>query len=69
VHFIGWLALNYAQGFLPATIVSPTLLGQPMLVALFACLLLGATLSGQQIAGGLLVLGGIFIVYRGQKVV
>ncbi|MFN2158327.1 MAG: DMT family transporter [Anaerolineales bacterium] len=67
VHFIGWLALNYAQGFLPATIVSPTLLGQPVLVAIFASLLLGSALSGQQIAGGLLVLAGIFIVYRGQK--
>ena len=67
VHFIGWLALNYAQGFLPATIVSPTLLGQPVLVALFASLLLGATLSGQQIIGGLFVLGGILVVYRGQK--
>jgi len=69
VHFFGWLAINYAQGFLPATIVSPTLLGQPVLVALFASLLLGATLSGQQIAGGFLVLVGVFIVYRGQKVV
>jgi len=69
VHFFGWLALNYAQGFLPATIVSPTLLGQPVLVALFASLLFGVSLSGQQVAGGLLVLVGIFIVYRGQQAV
>ncbi|MGA9531538.1 MAG: DMT family transporter, partial [Anaerolineales bacterium] len=32
----GWLAINYAQGHLPASVVSPTLLGQPVVTALLA---------------------------------
>jgi len=67
VHFIGWMSLNYAQGYLPATIVSPTLLGQPILVAIFASLLIGETFSAQQIAGGCLVIAGVFIVYRSRS--
>jgi len=67
VHFIGWMALNYAQGYLPATIVSPTLLGQPILVAIFASLLIGETFTVQQIVGGCLVIVGVFIVYRSRS--
>lgn len=64
VHFIGWMALNYAQGYLPATIVSPTLLGQPVLVAFFASILIGETFTARQVIGGTLVMAGVFIVYR-----
>ncbi len=60
----GWLALNYALGHLPASLVSPSLLGQPVLTALFAVPLLGQSLSRLQIGGGLLVLAGIWIVHR-----
>jgi len=67
VHFIGWMALNYAMGYLPATIVSPTLLGQPILVAIFASLLIGENFTVQQIVGGCLVLVGVFIVYHSRS--
>lgn len=67
VHFIGWMAINYAQGYLPATIVSPTLLGQPILVAIFASLLIGETFTIRQIIGGCLVIAGVFIVYRSRN--
>ena len=60
----GWLAVNYALGHLPASIVSPTLLGQPVVSALAAVPLLGQPLSAAQIVGGALVLVGIFIVHR-----
>jgi drug/metabolite transporter (DMT)-like permease len=61
---IGWLAINYALGHLPASVVSPTLLGQPVITAIAAVPLLGQALSGVQIAGGALVLVGIYIVHR-----
>jgi drug/metabolite transporter (DMT)-like permease len=60
-----YLAVNYALGHLPASLVSPTLLGQPVLTALLAVPLLGEPISVLQIVGGLLVLSGIAIVHRG----
>jgi len=59
-----YLAINYALGHLPASIVSPTLLGQPVLTALLAVPLLGQPLSPAQIIGGVVVLAGIWIVHR-----
>ena len=40
VQAAGWLVISYAQGHLPASIVSATLLGQPVLTALFSFWLL-----------------------------
>jgi drug/metabolite transporter (DMT)-like permease len=65
---VGWLAINYALGHLPASIVSPTLLGQPILTAILGVPLLGEALSGRQIAGGLVALAGIYLVNRGVRV-
>lgn len=64
---LGWLAINNAQGHLPATIVSPTLLGQPVLTGLIAGPLLGEFLEPLQILGGLAVLVGVFIVHRSRR--
>lgn len=61
---LGWLSINYAQGFLPASIVAPTLLGQPVVTALFAFLLLGESFSIWHILGGILVLAGVYTVHR-----
>lgn len=65
---IGWLAINYALGHLPASVVSPTLLGQPILTAILGVPLLGEALSGRQILGGLVALAGIYLVNRGVSV-
>ncbi len=61
----GYLAINYALGHLPASIVSPTLLGQPILTALLAVPLLSESLEPRQILGGVVALLGIFLVNRG----
>jgi drug/metabolite transporter (DMT)-like permease len=61
---LGWLAINNAQGHLPATIVSPTLLGQPVLTGLIAGPVLGEFLEPLQIFGGLAVLAGVYVVHR-----
>jgi drug/metabolite transporter (DMT)-like permease len=61
----GWLAINYALGHLPASVVSPTLLGQPIVTALLAVPLLGEALEPRVAAGGLVALVGIYIVNLG----
>lgn len=61
---VGWLAINYAQGHLPASVVSPTLLGQPVVTAILAGPILGERLIALQIVGGLAVLGGVYWVHR-----
>jgi drug/metabolite transporter (DMT)-like permease len=58
------LAINYALGYLPATLVSPTLLAQPVLTALLAGPLLGEQIGSWQAVAGLGVLAGILIVHR-----
>jgi drug/metabolite transporter (DMT)-like permease len=67
VQILGWLAINYAQGYLPASIVAPTLLGQPVVTAIIAGLLLREKLSGWQILGGVMVLLGVYIVHRSRQ--
>ena len=60
----GYLAVNYVLGYLPASIVSPTLLAQPVVAAIFAVLLLGQPITATQAIGGTLMLVGIFIIHR-----
>ncbi len=61
----GWLAINYALGHLPASVVSPTLLGQPIVTALLAVPLLGEALEPRVALGGLVALLGIYVVNLG----
>lgn len=59
-----YYALVYALGPLPATITSVGLLAQVPCTALLAWLLLGEPLTGVQMAGGAVVLAGIYVVNR-----
>jgi drug/metabolite transporter (DMT)-like permease len=60
----GYLSIGYALGHLPASIVAPTLIGQPVVTALLAIPLLGEALRTEQWIGGLVVLLGIYLVHR-----
>jgi drug/metabolite transporter (DMT)-like permease len=60
----GHLSINYALGYLPASVVAPTLLGQPVVTALLAGPLLGEKLYAGQVLGGILVLIGVYSVHR-----
>ncbi len=60
----GYLAIVYALGHLPASVVSPTLIGQPVVTALLAIPLLGEALRTEQWVGGIVVLVGIYLVHR-----
>lgn len=63
----GYLSIGYALGHLPASIVSPTLIGQPVVTALLAIPLLGEALRTEQWLGGLVVLAGIYLVHRSRE--
>ncbi|MEX1247086.1 MAG: DMT family transporter [Anaerolineales bacterium] len=62
-----WMAINFAQGYLPASVLAPTLLIQPVLTAFLAGPLLGESFTWQQWLGGAAVLLGIIIVYRSRQ--
>jgi drug/metabolite transporter (DMT)-like permease len=63
-QIFGHFSINYALGYLPASLVAPTLLGQPVVTAILAGPLLGEKLYLWQIFGGLLVLMGVYVVHR-----
>jgi drug/metabolite transporter (DMT)-like permease len=61
---LGYMAINYALGHLPASLVAPTMMGQPVVTAILAGPLLGEVLRGGQILGGVMVLAGVYVVHR-----
>lgn len=63
----GYYAVTYAQGHLPASVVSPTLLGQPVVTATFSWLVLDERFTVLHIIGGLAVLAGVLIVHRSRR--
>lgn len=60
----GWLLITYAFGHLSASLVSVTLLGQPVFATLVAAPLLGEVPGVWHIVGGLITLAGIYTVHR-----
>lgn len=63
VQVFGWYLINYSQGYLPASTVAPTLLGQPVLTAFLAIWLLHERLTVWHISGGIIVVAGIYLVH------
>ena len=63
----GYISIGYALGHLPASVVSPTLIGQPVVTAILAIPLLGEGLRTEQWLGGLVVLAGIYLVHRSRE--
>jgi len=59
--------IAYALGNLPASIVSPTLVAQPVMTALLAIPLMGEALLLPQVIGGMVTLGGIYLVNNAQR--
>lgn len=64
-HAAGQGLIAYALAHLPAAFSSVSLLFQPVMAALFAWLLLAEPLVPLQVAGGLIVLLGIYLARRG----
>ena len=63
-HALGWMAINYALGHMPAPLASVSLLSQPVITAIIAVPLLAEPLSIYQVVGGLFVLLGVYIVNK-----
>jgi len=61
-QMIGYLAISYALGHLPASIVSSTLIGQPILTTILAISMLVEIPTSLQWIGGAIALAGIYIV-------
>ena len=66
-HAAGQGLIAYALAHLPAAFSSVSLLFQPVMAALFAWLLLAEGLVPLQVAGGLIVLAGIYLARRGSR--
>lgn len=61
-QLIGYLMSSYALGHLPASVVSVTMVGQPVVTAIIAIPLLGELPALSQIFGGFIALTGIYLV-------
>ena len=64
---IGYVALAYALGYLPASVVAPTVVLQPIVTALLAIPLLGEIPTIWQGIGGAIALAGIYIVNQAHQ--
>ena len=67
VQVFGWLAINYAQGYISAPLVATTLLAQPVLTAIIASILFGEVFTAWQIVGGIAVIAGVYIVHQSRS--
>jgi drug/metabolite transporter (DMT)-like permease len=65
-QILGYFSVSFSLGYLPASIVAPTLLGQPVITAVLAGILLGEAFGSLQLLGGLAVIAGVFVVVRSQ---
>jgi drug/metabolite transporter (DMT)-like permease len=61
-QLIGYLMSSYSLGHLPASVVSVTMIGQPIVTAIIAIPLLGEMPVPSQIIGGFIALAGIYLV-------
>jgi len=61
-QLIGYLMSSYALGHLTASVVSVTMVGQPVMTALIAIPLLGEVPGNSQLLGGIIAMTGIYLV-------
>ncbi len=66
-QMIGYLSITYALGHLPASVVAPTMIGQPILTAILAIPLLNEIPAPIQWIGGGIALAGIYIVNQSHR--
>lgn len=66
-QLIGHTSFNWALGYLPASFVSVTLLGEPIGSAVLALLLLNETPSVVKLTGAALILAGIYLASKSSR--
>jgi len=63
-QLLGHSSLNWSLGFVPATLVTIAVLGEPIGATALAFLLLNESPTISEIGGGILILAGIFVAFR-----
>ena len=63
-QLIGHSSLNWSLRFLPATLVTIAVLGEPVVATVLAFLILNEVPTLSEIGGGILILAGIFVAFR-----
>ena len=63
-QILGYMSVSFALGHLPASVVAPTMIGQPILTTILAIPLLGEIPQSIQLVGGLITLTGIYLVHN-----
>ncbi len=63
-QILGYMSVSYALGHLPASVVAPTMIGQPILTTILAIPLLGELPQTYQLIGGVVTLAGIYLVHN-----
>ena len=66
-QILGHSSLNWSLKFMPATMVTIAVLGEPIIATILALLILNESPTYTEIIGGILILGGIFIAFKGNK--
>jgi drug/metabolite transporter (DMT)-like permease len=66
-QLVGHSSLNWALRYLPASFVSVSLLGEPIGSIILAFIFLAESPTSMELAGGVLILMGIFLASRNQK--
>ena len=67
-QLLGHSSLNWSLKFMPATMVTIAVLGEPIIATVLAFFILHESPTLTEIIGGILILGGIFISFRGNKI-
>lgn len=62
-QLVGHVTINWALRFLPATMITIAILGEPVGASVLALLVLGEVPQMLEVVGGALVLGGIGVAY------
>lgn len=66
-QMIGHSSFNWALRYLSATFVAVTVLGEPVGSTILAVVILNEIPTASKLAGGLLILAGIYITSRGER--
>lgn len=67
-QLIGHSSLNWALKYMPATMITIAVLGEPVIASLLAVLILNESPAITEIIGGVLILGGIYIAFRNSRI-
>lgn len=64
---VGHSSLNYSVRFIPTTIVSLAILGEPVITTILAWIIIGEKITMVTIIGGMLIMIGIYLAVTGKN--